>query len=99
MFVNPKFPSWVSVKMALFNVLAMTKCLIEVKFPYNCSKQLFGELEGNKNFCLKQINEHLKLHKAHSYYYQVQCQLNICELDICYFVVGSLEEMHIEKRH
>ena len=86
--------SWVPVQM---ECCCHDKCLIEVKCPYNCSTQLFSELEGNKSFCLKQINKHLKLDKAHSYYYQVQCQLNICELDICYFVVWSPEEMHIEE--
>ena len=73
------------------------KSLIEVKCPYNCSKQLFAELEGNKSFCLKQMSGHFKLDKSHAYYYQVQCQLNICELDTCYFVVWSPEEMHIEE--
>ena len=73
------------------------KSLIEVKCPYNYSKQLFSDLEGNKGFCLKQINENFQLDKAHSYYYQMRCQLNICELDTFYFVVWNPEEMHVEE--
>ena len=87
LFVNPKYPF----------MGASPDGIIQVKCPYNCSTQLFSELEGNKSFCLKQINEDLKLDKAHSYYNQVQCQLNICEIDICYFVVWSPEEMYIEE--
>ena len=97
LFVNPKYPFMGASPDGIIQCCCHDKCLIEVKCPYNCSTQLFSELEGNKSFCLKQINKHLKLDKAHSYYYQVQCQLNICELDICYFVVWSPEEMHIEE--
>ena len=68
------------------------KCLSEEKCPYNYGTQLLSELEGNASFFLKQINEHLKLDKAHSYYYQVQW-----EIDNCYFVVWSPEEMYIEE--
>ena len=94
--VNPKYPFMGASPDGIITCSCHGKSLIEVKCPYNCSKQLFADLEGNKGFCLKQINEKFQLDKAHSYYYQMQCQLNICELDTCYFVVWSPEEMHVE---
>ena len=33
-----------------------------------------------------------QLDKDHAYFYQVQCQLNVCEIDMCYFVVWSRNE-------
>ena len=95
--VNPKYPFMGASPDGIITCSCHGKSLIEVKCPYNCSKQLFADLEGNKGFCLKQINEKFQLDKAHSYYYQMQCQLNICELDTCYFVVWSPEEMHVEE--
>ena len=71
------------------------RSLMEVKCPCNCSKQLFSGLEGSKSFCVK---EHFQLDRSLSYYYQVQCQLNIiCEVNKCYFLVWSPDEMHVEE--
>lgn len=74
------------------------KSLIEVKCPYSCSKLSLEDFaEGKKGSCLQQVDGGLKLDKSHSYYYQIQCQLNICEFQLCYFVVWSPEELHVEE--
>ena len=74
------------------------KSLIEVKCPYSCSKQSLADYaDGKKSVCLQQVDGGLKLNKSHSYYYQIQCQLNICEFQLCYFVVWSPEELHVEE--
>ena len=95
--LNTKYPLMGASPDGIITCSCYGKSLIEVKYPYNCNKQLFADLEGNKGFCLKQINEKIQLDKAHSYYYQMQCQLKICELDTCYFVVWRSEEMHVEE--
>ena len=49
--VNPKYPLMGASPdgFVLLYVLAMDS-LVDVKCPYNCSKQLCAELEGNKSF-------------------------------------------------
>lgn len=74
------------------------KSLVEVKCPYSCSKQSLADYaDGKKSFCLRQVDGDLKLDKNHSYYYQIQCQLHICEFQLCYFVVWNPEELDVEE--
>ena len=51
--VNPKYPFMGASPDGIITCSCHGKSLIEVKCPYNCSKQLFADLEGNKGFCLK----------------------------------------------
>ena len=39
----------------------------------------------------------LKLDTSHAYYYLVQCQLGISEVEKCFFVLWSPETVHIEE--
>jgi len=48
-------------------------------------------------FFLKDNDSTLELDTSHAYYYQVQFQLGISEVEKCYFVVWSSESMHVEK--
>ena len=68
------------------------KSLIEVKCPYWCHDKS-TEAENDKDFCLTMEDEKYYLGKDHAYFYQVQCQLNVCEIDMRYFVVWSSNEV------
>jgi len=39
----------------------------------------------------------LALDNSHSYYYQVQCQLGVTEMDNCFFIVWTPDRLHIEE--
>ena len=53
---------------------------------------------SRKIFCL-QLSEGggLKLSKTHSYYYQVQTQIYVCNKDFADFVVWTEKDVHIER--
>ena len=42
---------------------------------------------------MREEDGNYSLDENHSYYYQVQCKLNVCEIDICYLVVWSPSEI------
>ena len=63
---------------------------------WGCQHEVvFSELEESKSFCLNHVEEHFQLDRSHSYYYQVQCQLNICEVNKYYFLVWSPDAMYM----
>ena len=96
--VNEKFPFLGASPDGVVECSCHGKFLLEVKCPYRCyDKSLSEAAEQSKTFCLKQENEITSLDKNHAYYYQVQCQLNICEEDLSYFVVWAPKQVHIEE--
>ena len=50
-----------------------------------------------KNFCLIKNGNSLSLNKKHHYYFQVQAQIFICDVDYCDFVVWTMRDIHIER--
>ena len=53
----------------------------------------------DKNFCLKNNLGHIHLDTSHAYYYQVQTQMFVCDVEYCDFVVCTFsaeDNMHIE---
>ena len=77
---------------------------LEVKCPYSHREEsvLLAALNDNK-FCLKMDNGELHLSHKHAYYYQVQTQMFVCNVNYCDFCVCTfpLEEEesspHIER--
>lgn len=72
--------------------------LVEIKCPYKCSQATMESLaRTDDNFCLQITDSgRLKLKEYHEYYYQVQGELNICQREVCYFVVWSPTEFHYQ---
>ena len=76
------------------------KGVLEVKCPYQCKEQSFKDACESSSFCLEQTHDSgtpFRLRINHSYYYQVQLQMKICEVSYCYFVVWSPNELIINK--
>lgn len=62
--------------------------LLEVKWPFSCSKLIPEEgLMQKKLKFVSLVDGNLKLKKTYDYYYQVQVQLNITQRIFCYFVI------------
>ena len=65
-----------------------TSGLIEIKnLLQNSDKNIKDAAINNNQFCLQYENQTVKLKKNHKFYYQVQGQMNICDLPWCDFVV------------
>ena len=66
------------------------KYLLEVKCPYKCcNRELRDAAVNDPSFFLKGNDGVLALDTAHAYYYQVQCQLSISEVEMFFCCVDS----------
>ena len=90
--VNPKYPFLGASPDGYVTCSCHGKSLIEVKCPYRCHDKSLEAAVNDKDFCLTVEDGEYYLDKDHAYFYQVQCQLNVCEIDMCYFVVWSPNE-------
>lgn len=97
LWLNPKHPTLGCSPDGVFiDRLNVTKGLVEKKCPSvlrNCNPLNFIEtLSTNQciDFCCVKDNQgNLRLRRNHKYYYQIQMQLALCELECCDFVVWS----------
>lgn len=75
-------------------------CIIEIKCPSSARSCLsLQEAVANKTINYLQLDSHnnrLKLKKSHIYMYQIQGQLHITKKKVCYFIVWTPNDMHIE---
>ena len=65
------------------------RALLEVKCPLTAKGRTMTEwMARQKYICLEKKGEsEIKLKKTHDYYYQIQMQLECCDVDFVYFVV------------
>ena len=69
------------------------KVIVEVKCP-SCDK---SGLARQKHSCLERVDDKWKLQRNHSYYFQVQAQMNVCDIENADFVVWSEKDIVIER--
>ena len=50
-----------------------------------------------RNFCLENVDGSISLKRNHAYYYQIQLQMKICEVEYCDFVVWGDESVFYER--
>lgn len=71
--------------------------IVEVKCPFCLEKNSFEDATSKKDFCLE---SDYSLKKEHAYYYQVQAQLFVCNVNYCDFVVWrSPQDFVIQRIH
>ena len=62
--------------------------VVEVKCPFKCRTKFFKEASDESLFCLNcDANDEFTLKTKHAYYYQLQLQMKLCEVDYGDFVV------------
>ena len=79
------------------------KCTLEIKCPYCHRGESIASAASDSRFCL-QASLGGTLHLNHSsYFYQVQAQMFVCDLNYCDFCVYTLADgdalLHIERIH
>ncbi|KAM7309489.1 uncharacterized protein ISCGN_013120 [Ixodes scapularis] len=52
---------------------------------------------ADPKFCLKRVNGRLSLKHDHMYFYQVQTQMAVCNVEYCDFVVWTTKDIHVER--
>ena len=54
-------------------------------------------MREKKGFCLVKDGDKIKLDRSHAYYYQIQAQLFILQVDYCDFIVWNKNDIFIER--
>ena len=69
--------------------------VLEVKCPFLCKQKTIMEASEDPKFCLTKDVDDVTyvLKSSHSYYYQIQLQLLLCEVGYCDFVVWAESEL------
>ena len=69
------------------------KGVLEIKCPYSYrNESVESAVSNDPSFCLKKDNDLLYLDHTHHYYYQVQTQMFICNVEYCDFCVCTFPE-------
>lgn len=71
--------------------------VVEVKCPFSVACDKLEQLPQKQNAYVSFQDGELKLHRAHAYFYQVQCQMLVCEVDHADFVLWTREEVNVER--
>ena len=100
--INPLFPFMGASPDGFTQCDCCGKGVLEVKCPYtHCHKSLRSAAE-DANFCLEKANDGFSLKRSHQYYYQVQVQIAVCDVEygdfcVCLFSDSDADGLHIER--
>ena len=95
--VNPKWPHLGASPDGLVECACCGQGTCEIKCPF-CSRDKTAEdAARQKNSCLLEINDRLTIDRQHAYYYQVQAQMFICEVEFCDFILWTECDVHVER--
>ncbi|CAC5376125.1 unnamed protein product [Mytilus coruscus] len=97
-FINPNVPFIGASPDGIVTCDCCGQAVVEIKCPFCKKHDSLENASDDKNFYLKKDNDgNLKLYTKHMYYYQVQTQLGICQMESGYFVVWTEKDLHIEQ--
>lgn len=95
--VNINFPHLGASPDGLISCACCGDGLLEIKCPYSIRDRDPTKMLPTAGFYLESSADGLRLSHSHSYYYQVQGQLAVCERAYCDFVCWTPLGMHIER--
>ena len=91
--INPKWPFIGASLDGIVDCYCCGKGVLEIKYPYSHRHESIEAAASNDpNFCLKKDEDLLYLDHKHAYYYQVQTQMFVCNVDYCDFCVCAFPE-------
>ena len=96
--VNPKYPYLGATPDGWVECECCGRGIVEIKCPYTY-RNTHPNAINEGTFYLQCLSDRLKLDPKHKYYYQVQMQLSICEVNYCDFVVWTLAGMATIRIH
>ncbi len=70
--------------------------MIEVKCPHYVKEGL-PEDDDVPSFCMTKENEEWKLKRNHTYFYQLQLQMSVCDVNYGDFLVWTKKEYAVER--
>ena len=103
LFINPQWPFVGASPDGIITCDCCPKGVLEIKCPFcHRGESIAAAITSDKNFCLTEVDGQISLDHCHAYYYQVQTQIFVCNVDYCDFCVctfsGDEEStIHIER--
>ena len=88
-FINPEWPYLGASPDGIVNCDCCGRGTVEVKCPLCFKDGLPEDLNKSTSFCMEKFQGKWTLKRDHSYYHQVQTQLNVCKVEYCDFVVWT----------
>ena len=95
LFLSYNHPYIGAIPDGMISCKCCGKGTLELKCPY-CVRDTFIEA-GPVSFYMKQHDGSWELSREHAYYYQVQVQMNVCEVEYGDFVVWTTHELVMER--
>ncbi|XP_066288919.1 uncharacterized protein [Branchiostoma lanceolatum] len=95
--INNEWPYLGATPDGLVECKCCGKGVCEIKCPFNAKDLPPTDLVNTRNFCLKETDHTIHLDQSHTYYYQVQAQMFICDVEYCDFVVWTKKGVYIER--
>jgi len=98
LFVSPMYPTLGASPDGIISCDCCGIGTLEIKCPY-CSRDFTPETATEYEMLtfLEHDEDRLKLKESHAYFYQVQAQLHICEVQYGDFVVWTPQGIHVER--
>ena len=90
LILNPSYPFMGATPDGIVHCSCCGTGTLEIKCPYSCRERSFEDVanEHNLTFCLYQDEDgSLYLKKEHAYYYQIQMQMQLSQVNYCDFVL------------
>lgn len=91
--INPDYPYMGATPDGVAKCQCCGDILVEIKCPYCARNSTLSDSVS----CLANNDGKLSLKRDHAYYYQVQCQLLVCGLEFCDFVVWTSQDFFCER--
>ena len=85
--INREWPFIGASPDGIINCSCHGKGVLEIKCPFFHRESTIQSAAMDKHFCLEQSSEKLYLDKKHAYYYQIQTQLFVCNVEYADFYV------------
>ena len=97
--VNPSFPHLGATPdgRVLDRSVATPLGILEIKCPCKFRDFLPEDASSHRDFCLQMVNNKLMLKENHPYYYQVQGQMAIAQVEWCDFAVYTTKGIHVQR--
>ena len=100
--INPQWPCIGASPDGIVNCSCCGRGVLEIKCPY-CHRGTDIQTAAieDSGFCLNMIDGQLHLDHTHTYYYQVQCQLHVCDVEygdfcVCTFAMNENKSSYLE---
>ena len=91
--INPKWPVIGASPDGVVSCICCGNGVLEIKCPYSHQNTHIQDAASqDSTFCLKKVDGSLRLDNSHTYYYQIQTQLFVCDVEYCDFCVCTFVE-------